>query len=142
MAKKNSIPLIDRLLNNIQRIPIAGCWIWIGTLGNHEYGRCYVDGKRQSVHRTIYKLLVGPIPDGMEIDHLCRVRLCINPEHLEAVTGDENKRRTKGHRFGDFCKRGHAMTGDNVMLRGRRKLENAGHVIMRVKWFILGRDMP
>ena len=74
------------------------CWLWTGKPEAHGYGRLSigrVDGKpvRMQAHRFAYELTVGPVPDGMVLDHLCRVRLCVNPEHLEPVTVQENNRR-------------------------------------------------
>jgi hypothetical protein len=67
----------------VQRIEVAdGHWLWRGHLDSFGYGRMC----GRSAHRLIYTLMVGTIPDGLEIDHLCRVRNCVNPEHLEAVT--------------------------------------------------------
>jgi hypothetical protein len=84
------------------------CWLWTGSLGHGgRYGAMVVDGKAKATHRIAYELLVGPIPDGLEIDHLCRVHRCCNPFHLEPVTHRENLRRgiqaTKTH-----CDRGHS----------------------------------
>ena len=77
------------------------CWIWSGTLNNKGYGRVAIAGKGQYAHRAMYEQEVGPIPDGYEIDHLCRVRACINPAHLEAVTHSENLRRGHGTKLTD-----------------------------------------
>lgn len=83
-----------------------------------------MDGERKVVHRIAYELLVGPIPDGLQLDHLCRVRNCVNPDHLEPVTGQENMRRgyfgTKTH-----CPNGHAYDEANTYIfsntRGRHR---------------------
>lgn len=78
-----------------------GCWIWTGTLDNHGYGQVAIGGGRITrVHRVVYRLLVGPIPDGMEPDHLCRARACARPDHLEPVTHRENMRRSRAAREG------------------------------------------
>jgi hypothetical protein len=71
------------------------CWLWLGARGGH-YGSYYSDGKSVLAHRFAYEALVGPIPDGLQIDHLCRVRLCVNPAHLEPVTQRENILRGTG----------------------------------------------
>ena len=73
---------------------MAGCWLWQGATvkqpeaygGDAHYGKAYAYGRLQPTHRLVYKLMVGPIPEGLELDHKCRVPLCCNPAHLEAVT--------------------------------------------------------
>lgn len=82
----------ERLLARIEETD-DGCWVWTGAQQGAGYGMLRVDGEGASAHRLAHEEWIGPIPDGLEIDHLCRVRLCINPEHLEAVTHLENMRR-------------------------------------------------
>jgi len=70
------------------------CWIWQGTVDAKKgYGSIKIDGKMLKVHRVMYEREVGPIPEGMELDHRCKVRSCMNPAHLEPVTGLTNIRR-------------------------------------------------
>jgi len=69
------------------------CWEWTGATFREGYGMFQVDGAPVLTHRYVWELLVGPIPEGLEIDHLCRVRHCVNPDHLEPVTSAENSRR-------------------------------------------------
>lgn len=71
----------------------TGCWEWSGVLSADGYGRIRVDGKWLLIHRFMYERKVGPIPEGLQLDHLCRVRNCANPEHLEPVTCKENLAR-------------------------------------------------
>lgn len=92
------------------------CWIWTGAFAVRTgYGKA---GRRGSAHRVAYELLVGPIPEGQQLDHLCRVRLCVNPDHLEPVTSQENLLRGETHAAKNaaktHCYRGHDLTGDNV----------------------------
>lgn len=75
------------------RVAESGCWEWQGAKNSRGYGCVAVNGKSQLAHRRAFELLVGPIPPGLQIDHLCRVQTCCNPEHLEAVTPLVNKRR-------------------------------------------------
>jgi len=106
-------------------VPWSGCWLWAGAVNSSGYaiGRLGTpSGARGSdrVHRTAYKLFCGDIPSGYEIDHLCRVRSCVNPEHLEPVTPIENWRRgnapsAKASRR-DHCIHGHPYAPDNLYL--------------------------
>lgn len=72
---------------------LSPCWLWTGKQHKKGYGLIQVRGKRQRAHRYVYEQLVGPIPEGLEIDHLCRNKPCVNPDHLEPVTLRENLRR-------------------------------------------------
>jgi len=74
-------------------VPFSGCWVWTGSLQGGGYARIMTDGRMQPAHRVAYELKHGPIPDGLEMDHLCRVRCCVNPDHLEAVTTSVNQLR-------------------------------------------------
>ena len=91
-----------------------GCWLWCGTKTLEGYG--YVSPGRRgsplSAHRLSYELHVGPIPNDLEIDHLCRNPSCVNPDHLEAVTHAENMRRGPGVKT--HCRSGHEYTPDNT----------------------------
>lgn len=82
----------------------SGCWLWTSVLGQKGYPRFRSGVTKQYVaaHRWAYEHLVGPIPDGMELDHLCRVRRCVRPEHLEPVTHAENCRRAAAHPESNF----------------------------------------
>jgi hypothetical protein len=106
-------PLEDRLWEKVR--PTGFCWEWLGAHDWYGYGTFYVGGTKRvdRVHRVVYKILVGPIPDGMHVDHLCRNRSCCNPDHLEPVTQGENTRRGNApnilaSRTGT-CARGHSL---------------------------------
>lgn len=83
----------------VMPVPESGCWIWTGELNRNGYGRVWRLGRRVMAHRAMYELLVGPIPEGLVLDHLCRVRCCVNPKHLEPVTVRENTIRGEAALF-------------------------------------------
>jgi hypothetical protein len=102
------------------------CWLWTGNKNKKGYGRFVLkDRKMVTPHRFAYELLVGPIAEGMTIDHTCRVKRCCNPKHLEQVTNLENTRRGVPFRkqvLMTHCKRGHPLSGSNLYIGtgGRR----------------------
>ena len=97
------------------------CWLWTAHVSSNGYGQFRSDGKQALAHRWAYESEVGPIPEGLELDHLCRVRHCVHPDHLEPVVHAENVRRgTAGdvraawHRAKTHCPQGHPYSGDNL----------------------------
>jgi len=103
-----------------------GCWIWVAGLLRSGYGQFSpMAGKNVRAHRFAYELLVGPIPEGLTLDHLCRVHSCVNPTHLEPVTHLENVRRGMAPnvqiRRSGLCKRGHSLS-DAWFGRGGRRV--------------------
>lgn len=92
----NSESLIERLMRNVEMITESGCWIWMGADKGNGYGMVRYHYKVFLTHRVSYEFFRGPIPDGLELDHLCRVTFCCNPWHLEAVTHQVNCQRGTG----------------------------------------------
>jgi hypothetical protein len=88
-----------------------GCWLWTGSKNPNGYGKILTFRSIRSAHRLLYEALVGPVPEGMELDHLCRTPACVRPDHLEPVSHRENISRAlrKTH-----CVRGHALTIANT----------------------------
>lgn len=111
----------------------SGCWEWQGARHNGGYGQLRVNRVSCYTHRLAYEWYVGPIPEDMELDHLCRNRICCNPDHLEPVTSAENSRRsepaTKTH-----CIRGHEFSPENTYRPSgtRRRSCRRCHVINSV----------
>lgn len=108
--------VIYRLHN--RTVKTSGCWEWVGWRSPEGYGKMKAQGKMKFAHRLMYEVERGEIPDGMVIDHLCRNRGCVNPNHLEAVTRGTNAIRgntpiaenaAKTH-----CHKGHPLMGDNL----------------------------
>jgi hypothetical protein len=118
---EDDTPFVDYELNHRLGDHIVldpgGCLIWTGTMSVHGYGVMHRERGSRLIHRLAYQLVNGPIPEGLDLDHLCRNRACFNPDHLEPVTRGENIRR--GHPFRkpkERCNHGHLMEGDNVLV--------------------------
>ena len=101
------------------------CWLWTAC-ARGGYGQISAGGRSRkilSAHRVAYEMLVGPIPEGLDLDHLCRVTLCVNPKHLEPVTHRENLLRGESpsakHARKTECLRGHPLSGANLYTNPR-----------------------
>lgn len=94
------------------------CWLWLGASSLNGYGRFSIAGRMFGAHRYAWTLLRGEIPEGLVIDHLCRVRHCVNPEHMEVVSPKVNTLRglgpTAANALKTHCGRGHAYTPENT----------------------------
>ena len=120
---------IERLFD---RVAITEtCWLWTGYRNRMGYGQF---GRNEPAHRVAYELLVGPIPDGLVLDHLCRNPPCVNPDHLEPVTNVENLQRGVGPSAQNArkarCKNGHEFTSENTYIRpdgGGRQCRRCAH---------------
>lgn len=113
--------ITERFWGSVDKNGPDGCWVWTGTL-RYGYGYFRQGGKNAvRAHRWAYERIVGPIPEGLQLDHLCRVRACVNPSHLEPVTQRENIMR--GESFSALkaaqthCVNEHEFTPENTRYR-------------------------
>lgn len=131
--------LPERFIAKVAVDESTGCWVWKAATGLDGYGRLGNDGGRSAsprvvpAHRYAYEHVIGPVPDGLVLDHLCRNRLCANPWHLEPVTPAENSRRGAAANPDGLCRRGLHRLAETGTVEGvrcgecRREWDRARH---------------
>ena len=130
---------LQRLFEKCQPEPNSGCWLWIGALNRDGYSNFSFRGESTLGHRASYILFRGKIPKTKEIDHLCRVRCCVNPAHLDLVTRGENIMRSpltlpNLRAAQTHCKHGHPFDEANTYFderAGKRSCRTCGRLNMR-----------
>lgn len=117
----------ERFWDRVDKTAANDCWEWRGSINRGGYGLLSVDNRTCQVHRVAYQMLVGSIPPGLDLDHLCRNRKCVNPAHLEPVTRRENVVRGVGPTAKKaaqvHCTHGHPLSGNNVYINSRGNRE-------------------
>lgn len=113
----------DIFVGKIQKTD--SCWFWKGHINTLGYGRIGILNKNYAAHRISYQLFKGKIPNGLTLDHLCRVRHCVNPQHLEAVTSAVNTLRGNApsaiNKRKTYCINGHELKGRNIYFYSKEK---------------------
>lgn len=117
-----------------------GCWNYAGTINPAGYGQI----RQTTAHRYFWETIRGPIPAGLQLDHLCRNKRCVNPSHLEPVTHDENQRRRAV--LITHCPQGHEYTPENTVIKirdGREKRScRACHAVDARRWREKAKGSP
>jgi hypothetical protein len=118
----------------------SGCWLWDGATTSKGYGRFRVNRKYILAHRYFFEVFTSTrVPPGMHLDHLCRRKSCVNPDHLEIVTPRENNLRSNSpsaiNARRTECKNGHALSGDNLLIspKGDRRCRACNRILLQVK---------
>jgi hypothetical protein len=114
---------IERFWSRVIGTEFTQCWQWAGSKDRHGYGRIWVSGHETGAHRFAYEALIVAVPDGLDLDHLCRNRSCVNPWHMEPVTRRENVMRGNSIQSRNarktHCPRGHPYDEENTKITGR-----------------------
>ncbi|MFI8300031.1 HNH endonuclease signature motif containing protein [Streptomyces nigra] len=133
-------PAAERFWPKVDKASANGCWNWTGAIGPNGYGYFGAPkGTSRLAHRFAYESVNGPVPNGLQLDHLCRNRRCVNPTHLEAVTQRVNTLRSDGptalNSRATHCKKGHEFTPENTAVyRGKRECRTCKRTRLRAAY--------
>lgn len=145
--KGNTSDPVKRFWSHVEKTD--SCWNWTACIAKNGYGRFVFNTKHMLVHRISYELIHGKIPEGKQLDHLCRNRRCVNPVHLQPVPPKENVLRgigiTAKNSEKTHCKRGHELSGENLVIekngsRQCRLCKNAKNSKFMNQWYQNHRD--
>jgi hypothetical protein len=136
--------MLKRFMDKVRKTE-RGCWEWTGYIAKEGYGKfSVVASKPLLAHRVAYEWKYGPVPKGMELDHLCRVRKCVNPDHLEAVPHATNSQRGETGAYlkaRTHCPKGHEYNEANTYIAksGSRNCRKCRQISV-AKWAARNRD--
>lgn len=123
---------VARFWSKVDKTGTDGCWLWVGSIDSSGYGQIKIKGRQVLAHRMGFMLSGQTIEPGKPLDHLCRVRHCVNPTHLESVTARENTLRGMGpagvNARKTHCKRGHPFDDDNTGMQAKGRYCKACYV--------------
>jgi len=146
---KSKLSIEERFWSKVNKTNT--CWIWTGA-SDKGYGRLKINGKSIGAHRISYELHKGIIPEGLQIDHLCRNRICVNYDHLEAVTLRENIQRGlsgSNMRNKTHCSQGHPYVGNNLYIQHvsfgngiRRKCRTCISIQKKEYYYVKSKGIP
>lgn len=115
---------LERFYKKVEKDTAGTCLLWTAGKAGKGYGYFWHEGRMKRAHKVLWEHENGPVPDGFDLDHLCRVRHCVNPDHLEPVTRSENNKRGSSTRLVNKCRRGHVILNDSDFYydkKGRRE---------------------
>lgn len=124
-----------------------GCWLWTSPLSFWGYGTCHWSGRPARVHRLTYEMFVGPIPEGYHVDHMCNVRHCVNPDHLQALSASEHMSLTRARQDKSHCVNGHEYTPENLRINSKgarycgQCMRDRGNALTRARAAAEGREV-
>lgn len=140
IAENLKTSYFDRIVSKCELVPKTGCLIWSGYKDKQGYGTIWCGGKKRFTHRVMFEIVKSPIPEGLVIDPLCRNPSCINTDHMECVTNEENLLRGEkfreefrtGKKYKKHCINGHILSDDNLYVhRGRRNCKECYRIRCR-----------
>ena len=143
-----------RFFSKIESVPTTACWLWKGSINKNGYGKFCLAGRSTLAHRASYIIFVSSIPEGLVLDHLCQIKNCVNPDHLEPITQQENIRRAKAGYINlkplgvifpprivkPYCAYGHRLNKENILRINQRKVCKTCNKLPISDWYVVYKE--